>query len=104
MTPAEHLTRAEAERAAGDDQAARTHALLAIAGALVAQMPKETPPDDPMTELGCTAGTVGRCIAESVGLCDLHPPARYIHDCGLDHDHPGGHECACGHRWIEVDE
>lgn len=32
LTPAEHLTRAEEELTAGDDSAARTHALLAIAG------------------------------------------------------------------------
>lgn len=43
------------------------------------------------------------CPAESVGRCDLHTPARHIHDCGLDNDHAGAHECACGHQWMEVD-
>lgn len=46
-----------------------------------------------------------RCEAMLGYHCDLNPRWWRSHECGLDEEHNGGHECGCGQRWgAEVDE
>jgi hypothetical protein len=92
----EQLRQGDARLATAYATVAIAYATVAIAEAIVTHLsaaasPTLAPALDP------------ECRTETSGFCRDRWGARG-HLCSLDSEHDGGHECACGHRWREVDE